>query len=118
MIFGLIAASLFGRLEWGAGQKMFLFEGEWDILKRLFTDPRSVAHPFIVLPLLGQALLLIALFQRSPKSWLIYSGMGALTVLLGFMTFIGIISLNWRIFVSTLPFLALCAVAVIELRKR
>ena len=35
---GLILTSLIGYLEWGTDQSMFLFQGEWDVLTKLFTE--------------------------------------------------------------------------------
>ena len=35
----LILTSLIGYLEWGGGNSMYLFQGELDIVRRLFTDP-------------------------------------------------------------------------------
>jgi hypothetical protein len=102
--FGLIVTSLLGYLEWGSGQSEFLFQGEYEILQKLFTDPLSVAHPFVLLPLLGQVLLLITLFQKEPSKWLTYTAIVGLGSLLAMICFIGIISINWRIFLSTLPF--------------
>jgi len=116
LLLGLLVTSLLGRLEWGADQRMFLFEGEWDVLRKLFTDPLSVIHPLILFPLVGQALLLVSLLMPSPRKWVIYSAMGMLALLLGFMAFIGIIDLNWRILLSTLPYLTLCVLTVLHLR--
>jgi len=96
---------MFGYLEWGRDNAMFLFQGETEILRRLFTDPMSVAHPFVLLPLFGQIILLISLLPRTPHRLLSYVGIACLWLLLGFVCFIGVISLNWKIFVSTLPFL-------------
>jgi hypothetical protein len=96
---------MLGYLEWSRDNSMFLFQGEFDILRRLFTDPLSVAHPFVLLPLFGQTVLLISLLPKVPHRLLTYSGIACLGLLLGFICFIGIISLNWKIFISTLPFL-------------
>lgn len=101
----LLVTSLIGYLEWGRDQSMFLFQGEFEILQKLFTDPMSVAHPFVLFPLFGQILLLVTLFQKKPSKWLTYAGIVCLGLLLGMICFIGIISFNWRIFVSTLPFI-------------
>ncbi|HMS50819.1 MAG: hypothetical protein IPI59_05300 [Sphingobacteriales bacterium] len=101
----LIISSLFGYLEWGAGNKTFLFEGEYEVLSKLFTDPKSVVHPFTLLPLLGQILLLLTLFQKNPSKTMTYVGIACLGVLLGLMFFIGIMALNFKILISTLPFL-------------
>jgi hypothetical protein len=66
----LIITSLLGYLEWGKSNHMFLFQGEIEILSRLFVDFRSAIHPFTVFPLLGQVLLLVTLFQKQPRKWL------------------------------------------------
>lgn len=101
----LIIFSLFGYLEWGGGNNMFLFQGEWQVLSKLFSDPKSVIHPFTLMPMLGQLLLLIALFQKTPNKTLTYTGIGLISVLLLFVFFVGIISLNYKIIISILPFL-------------
>ncbi len=113
-----ILSSLFGYLEWGGENYSFLYQIEFDILGKLFSDPASVIHPFIIIPLIGQVLLLISLFQKEPNSILVYSGLGCLTLLLGFMLFIGALGTNLKIILSTLPFLVLSVLIVLEIRKR
>lgn len=103
----LIISSLIGYLEWGTGNKSFLFEGEYEVLKNFFTNPRKAIHPFTVTPLLGQILLLITLFQKQPNKMLTYIGIGCIGLLLGFMFFIGITNVNFKILISTLPFLVI-----------
>lgn len=114
----IIVSSLFGYLEWGKNNSSFLYEGEFEVLAKLFTDPKSAAHPFIIIPLLGQILLLVTLFQQSPNKYLTYLGIACLGLLLGLMTFIGIIDMNFKILISTIPFLALSILAVSELQKQ
>lgn len=103
----LLLSSLIGYLEWGRDSKSFLGQTELDVLSKLFQDPASVMHPFIILPLLGQILLLLTLFQKQPSKLLSYTGMGCIAILLVLMLFIGIISLNVKILLSVLPFLTL-----------
>ncbi len=105
LIISLILTSLLGYLEWGTDQKMFLLQGEADILVKLFRDPASVLHPFILLPLVGQILLLVALFQNPPRKWLIYAGMACIGLLLGLILVVGLIGGNVKTILSTLPFL-------------
>lgn len=114
----LIISSLIGYLEWGGNNKSFLFQGEFEVLKNLFSSPHSAIHPFTIIPLLGQILLLITLFQKRPNTILTYLGITCLSLLLGFMFFIGIISLNYKIFISTLPFLLLAIYTIYYLRKQ
>jgi hypothetical protein len=102
---GLILTSLFGYLEWGSGNHAFLFQAEWELLGKLFTDPVSVIHPFTLLPLAGQLILLFTLFQRTPGKWLTLTGLACISILLVFMFLVGVMALSWKIVLSTLPFL-------------
>ncbi|MEZ5423150.1 MAG: hypothetical protein R2682_08670 [Pyrinomonadaceae bacterium] len=111
----VILTSLLGYLEWGADMRAFLFQAEWEVLRRLSSDPLSVIHPFTLIPLLGQVLLLITLFQRRPGAVLTLVGIACLMLLLGLVCFIGLISLNVKIFASTIPFLTVAVVALFSL---
>jgi hypothetical protein len=116
---GLAAlTSLTGYLEWGGGNSAFLFQGELELLGKLFSDPVSAAHPFTLLPLFGQVLLVITLFQKEPSRWLTFIGVGCLGLLLLFMFLIGLLFLNLRILLSTVPFVVTAFLAVKEARKR
>ena len=114
----LIVTSLLGYLEWGGGNSMFLFQGEIDILSKLFHDPLSVAHPFTLLPLLGQIILLVTFFQKNPSNILTFIGLGCLSVLLLFMFLIGVLSLNFKILLSTIPFIVTGIVVIIDSRRK
>lgn len=113
----LVITSLFGYLEWSGNNHSFLYEAESDLFTKLFSDPRSVLHPFILLPLLGQVLLLTTLFQKAPNKRMIYFSIGCLGLLLGFMLFIGLYTKNFRIVVSTIPFLVTALFAIRYYRK-
>lgn len=102
----LILFSLFGYLEWGKENHSFLFEAEYEVLTKLFTDTQSVIHPFTLIPLIGQISLLITLFQRNPNKRMTYAGIVCIGLLIGLMFFIGIISMNLKILISTIPFIA------------
>jgi len=113
----LVFTSLFGYLEWGGGNKMFLFQGEWQIIQKLFSNPTEVMHPFVLIPLAGQLLLIATLFQREPDKRLTWVGMAAIAVLLLFMFLIGVFSLNFKILFSTVPFLALAMLTIRTLKR-
>ncbi len=101
----LIIFSLFGYLECGKDNKSFLFQEEYEVLCKLFSNSESVIHPFIIIPLLGQILLLVTLFQKRPGKILTYISIACLGLLLGFMFFIGILGMRFKILISTIPFL-------------
>jgi hypothetical protein len=113
----LLVTSLLGYLEWGGNHHLFLFQAEADIFTKLITEPKSVLHPFVLLPIIGQVLLLISLFQKTPHKALTYIGIGCLGVLLAFMFIVGIMSVSYKIIISTIPFLA-CAIYTIVFYKK
>lgn len=84
---------------------MFLLQGELEIFRKLFTDPISALHPFVLIPLLGQILLLLTLFQKQPGRLLTWIGMAGIGLLLGFMFVIGAIGMHITVALSTIPFL-------------
>jgi len=114
----VILTSLLGYLEWGADNRTFLFQAEWEVLRRLSSDPMSVIHPFTLIPLLGQVLLLVTIFQKEPNRWLTYLGIASLSILLLLMAFIGVIGLNFRILLSTIPFIVAAILAIRGQRQR
>jgi hypothetical protein len=100
----LVLTSLIGYLEWGKDASVFFFQAELQILSKLFTDPQSVLHPLILLPLAGQLLLLFTLFQKKVSPYLTYFGMAAIALLILFMGIVGLISSNISIVISSIPF--------------
>ena len=113
----LIATSFFGYLEWGSDQSEFLFQVEYKILTGLWNDPASVIHPFTIIPLLGQILLLITLFQKVPGKRLTYMGMLCLGLLFGLMFVIAIMVFNLKMLASTLPFVLTSAFLLTVLKR-
>ncbi|MBS3913396.1 MAG: hypothetical protein KG003_02765 [Bacteroidetes bacterium] len=113
----LIITSLFGYLEWGHDSHTFLFEVEGDIFKKLFSKPASVLHPFVVLPLLGQILLLISLFQKQPGKWITFIGIAAIGMLMLMIFFIGISTMNIKMIASATPF-TVCSILSIRLHLK
>ena len=113
----IIITSLFGYLEWSGNNHSFLFQAEAEVISRLFTDPLSVAHPFTILPLLGQLILIGTVFQKSPSKTLTFMSIGCLGILIGFMFVVGLISLNYRIIISTIPFLSASVITIRHYNK-
>jgi len=103
----LIVTSLLGFLEWGHDKKMFLFQVEAEFFSKILEDPFSILHPLVLLPLLGQVLLLITLIQKKTSNRLTYIGIGGIGILMVLIFFVGCIDINPKILFSTIPFLAL-----------
>ena len=114
----LIITSLLGYLEWSGNSHLFLFQAEGEILSKLFIDPISVLHPFTLLPMIGQLILTITLFQKKPNKLLTYMSIFGLGILLVFMFVIGIMSLNFKIIFSTIPFIVVAILAIRHYKKQ
>jgi hypothetical protein len=112
----ILLSSFFGYLEWGKNQKLFLFQAEYDVFKKIFSDLNSVLHPLIILPLIAQLILLVTLFQKYQSIKLIGIGIIGLAILFLFMFFVGCFSMNLKIVLSTLPFIILSLIFIF--RKR
>lgn len=101
----LIITSLIGYLEWGQNNSQFLFQIETELFIKLFSDTTSIIHPLILIPLAGQILLIISLFQAEPGKWLSFIGISSIGILFLFILLAGILSMNFKIILSSLPFL-------------
>ncbi len=115
--FALIVTSVMAYLEWGQGNSTFLLLAEVEIVKRLFTNAASAAHPLTIVPLLGQLLLFFTLFQRRPGSILTFIGMGCVGVLLLFIFIIGLLAINLKIIACSTPFLVTCVIVLLHYRR-
>lgn len=111
----IVITSLFGYLEWSGGNATFLFQAEADIIVKLFTNPLSLSHPFIILPLIGQITLIYTLFQPQPSKILIIAGTLMIGLLLLFMLFVGLYSSNLKITLSVLPFILISTYVMIKM---
>jgi hypothetical protein len=100
----LLISSLICYLEWGGGNSGFLFQLEFELFQQEDLA-HSFTHVMVLAPLLGQALLLFTVFQKKPGKWLTLIGIAMLSVLVLMIFLIGILGLNYKIFISTLPFL-------------
>lgn len=104
----LAIAPLFAYLEWGGGNHGFLFQMERDILiSKGAQFSSSMLHPAVLLPLLGQLLLIIAAALPKPNRRLALVGVVLLSLLVGFILLIGVLGLSLKIILSTLPFVVL-----------
>jgi len=101
----LLLSSFFGYLEWPPDNHGFIFQLEAEIIQLVKTNAASLAHPFIILPFIGQVLLLISLFQSSPNRWLTLTGLLCTGLLMLLLFVIGLLTAHTGIVASTLPYL-------------
>ena len=115
--FLLLITSLLGYLEWSGNEHIFLFQAEVEVFRKLFSNPLSILHPFTILPILGQLVLLKTLFQEKPRKALIYFSISTLSVLLVFMFIVGIMAMNFKIIISTIPFIMVAILTIRHYKK-
>lgn len=106
-----------GYMEWGGNNHIFLFQAEGEVFHKLFINPMEVIHPLTILPFLGQVLLLVTLFQKTPNKTLTYISIGCLGILLVLLFAIGVMGLNYKMSAAALPFIFTAVVAIMHYRK-
>lgn len=116
--FLLLATSLFAYLEWGDKQHLFLFQAELMLFSKLMHDPLAVLHPMIVLPFIGQVLLLITLFQKKPNKLYTILSLIFLGMLIVFISVVGLLSLNMKITIASFPFIVISILILKQIRTR
>nr|WP_294777565.1 hypothetical protein [uncultured Flavobacterium sp.] len=105
IILGLFLSSFIGYLEWGK-QSEFIFEIEYDLLLKMSASPEAFLHPFILLPLIGQIILLVSFLVPKPKFWLVLLASTGIALLFLMLLLIGLLNWNPKISLFALPFLA------------
>ncbi|HNL40093.1 MAG TPA: hypothetical protein PKH43_13180 [Saprospiraceae bacterium] len=94
-------------MEWGGGNSSFVFQSEYQIFTQSASWRDNFAHPIILAGLLGQLLLLYAAFKKTPSVKLTWAGILILSPVVLLIFLAGALSMNWKMVLSVLPFLAL-----------
>jgi hypothetical protein len=100
-------------LEWGGGQHGFLGQIEYEALFRPAASLENLTHPLILLPVLGQLLLIYSLFRRDPSRALSLTGTALQAPLLLLVLTAGILSANLRMVLSCVP---VSAAVILQIR--
>ena len=100
----IFLSSLCPYLRWGGNNSGFLGQMEFEMLCNVINSPQTLLHPMILVTLLGQLIvLLFGTIYIKPK--LIFIGIVSLSVLIGFILFIGFFSATLATILSCMPFL-------------
>lgn len=105
----LFLTSFIGYLEWGE-RKEFIFQMEFEILQKLVVNPSSIIHPLVVLPLIGQIILLLALFKTNTHKYLVLTGIFGIFLLFAMIFIVGVLSMKFKIMFSVVPFFILALI--------
>ena len=111
---GLFLSFLICYLEWAGGNSGFIFQLEYSVFA-LNANQNTFTHPLILIPLIGQLLLLISVFYPNKKLTLL--GIILLSVLVLIILLVGILSLNIKIIASSLPFIAIATFFLVNYKK-
>ncbi len=113
----LLLTFLFSYLEWGKDNHTFIFQGEAEVFLQAKNNPGVILHPAILIPLLGQILLLYTLFQQKPGRVLTLTGLACLSTIILMLIVAGINTFNTRILVSLIPFI-ITAIFVLRYNRK
>ncbi|NUM30954.1 MAG: hypothetical protein HUU47_01365 [Bacteroidetes bacterium] len=116
LVFALFA-SLVGYLEWG-NNNAFIYEIEFLFFSKIFTNPISVIHPFTVIPLIGQILLIILIFKNKPNKPLTIIALTSIAILFLMILLTGILSQNLKIVISVVPYFVFCILVFLLIFKK
>lgn len=110
--FGLLLSFLVGYLEWGTDKNTFIFQAEYELFSKILESPLTFLHPFILVPFCGQILLLYIIIKGDSTKLLTLIALASLGVFMLFLLFIGLLSKNFKIIISTLPFLIMATIII------
>lgn len=103
---GLLISPLIAYLEWGGGKmSAFLGQMEYTLFFQSQDLVHTFTHPIVVIPILGQLLLLYTIFQAKPSRKLTLIGIILQSVLLSLVLIAGLLSFNFKMILSVIPFI-------------
>ena len=100
----LLISFLFGYLEWGKTQHLFIFQAIVELYEKGKANPLSVLHPFILLPFIGMLLFLYTVFQKTPSRMISIIGAICMSTIMLMILLIGVLGPNFKMLVSVIPF--------------
>lgn len=117
-IFCLFISFFFCYLEWGKEESAFVYEIAYQVLFRTGDKVNTFSHPLVLLPFLGQLTVLVALFLKPPKKWMVITGVALMGTLVLMVLTAGALSQNWKIVLSTVPFTGSAVWSIWSFKKK
>ncbi|MBN8642712.1 MAG: hypothetical protein J0L86_12940 [Flavobacteriales bacterium] len=115
---GLLITFLFCYLEWPPNNSTFIFQGEYEIFTNTKNWVSNFTHPLILLGLIAQLILIYGVINRRINIKLNHLGVIILTPIVLLFFVVGLLSFNFKIMGSTLPFLALVVYYIVLTRRK
>jgi len=106
----LVLAFSFCYLEWPPNNSMFIVQAEYEIFTNTKNMVSNFTHPIILAGLIAQLLLFYSAIKKDANKKLNNIGVLLLCPVVVLFLLVGILAVNYKIIVSTLPFLSLVVV--------
>ncbi len=105
-------------LEWPPNNSMFIFQGEYLIFSKKEQLIDNLIHPIILTGLIAQLILLSGFLLPSINKMVNTLGVLLLGIVVLLFFVVGLITLNYKIALSTLPYLGLTIVYFVKFRNK
>ena len=115
--FGLLAAFLICYTNWGNNEVGFIAQIEYLIFRDSNAVTSAIQNPLLVLAFPGELLFFIGIFQPTNTKRLTLAGLILVGIPVLDILMTGVLSGTPKIFLSTIPFLALATFWFIRQRK-
>ena len=104
---GLILSFQLCYLEW-PNNASFIFQAEYEIFTKTEQLIKNFMHPIILIGFASQAFILFAAIFKNFNSRLNFIGVISLTPIVLIFLAVGFISFNFKIIISTIPYMFFC----------
>ena len=101
---GLLLTFQFCYLEW-PNNTSFVFQAQYEIFSKTDQFLQNFSHPIILIGFISQISILLAIIFKNFNSKLNFIGILALTTVVLLFLIVGIVSFNFKIIISTIPYL-------------
>lgn len=112
----LLLSFQFCYLEW-PNNSIYIYQAEIDIFSKTESLIDNLSHPIILLGLIPQIIILLSVFIGSFNKKINTIAVLLLSLLVLFFFLIGLLALNYKIAVSTIPFLIFVGIYFYRFRK-
>lgn len=107
---GLLLGFLCCYLEWPPDNASFIFEAEYEIIAKTQNWGSNFTHPVILAAFLSQLILLYCALKKNAGKKLNHFGVILHGVVVLLFLLVGLLAGNWKIVLSTVPYLVLAVV--------
>lgn len=104
-------------MEWPADHHIFIYQVEADLLWKR-EHPSDFFHPLIIIYFLGQLLLLVTIFQKTPGKKLTYAAIACLSCIMLLLLFIGLLGLKLKMILCSLPFVLTAVITIVNYKRQ